>query len=258
MNLKTLSRSIQGSVAIVTGAASGMGRATAHLFAEEGARLALLDINREALDTVAGEVTSVGAEVITCVADLGSREAVEAAVEGAADHFGAIDILVNNAGLAIPTAIDAENFFDSWDRSMAVMAGAQAWAIRAALPLLKASADPRVVNIASTEALGASPMMSTYTVAKHASVGLTRAMALELGADGITVNCICPGPIHTGITAGIASEDKQKFARRRTALRRYGEPEEIAHAILNLVLPASGFITGATLLVDGGLTIRNA
>ena len=130
-------------------------------------------------------------------------------------------------------------------------------AIRAALPSLRASAHPRIVNIASTEALGATGMMGTYTVAKHAVVGLTRAMAVELGGDGITVNCICPGPIHTGITAVIPDEEKKLFARRRTALLRYGEPEEVAHAILNLVLPASGYITGATLLVDGGLTIRN-
>jgi 3-oxoacyl-[acyl-carrier protein] reductase len=95
-------------------------------------------------------------------------------------------------------------------------------------------------------------------VAKHASVGLTRAMAVDLGKEGITVNCVCPGPIRTGITDGISEEDKATFANRRTVLRRYGEPEEVAHATLGLVLPASGFTTGATLLVDGGVTIRNA
>jgi 3-oxoacyl-[acyl-carrier protein] reductase len=83
-------------------------------------------------------------------------------------------------------------------------------------------------------------------------------MAVDLGREGITVNCVCPGPIRTAITAQIPEEDKAVFARRRTALRRYGDPEEVAHAILSLVLPASGFITGATLVVDGGLTIRNA
>ena len=99
---------------------------------------------------------------------------------------------------------------------------------------------------------------SAYTVAKHACLGLTRAMAVELGTEGITVNCVCPGPIRTAINANIPDEEKQVFARRRTALRRYAEPEEVAHAILSLVLPASGFITGASLVVDGGLTIRNA
>ena len=256
--LSQLSRSIKGSVAIVTGAASGMGRATAHLFADEGARLAIMDLNAEGLESVAEDIRSVGAEVLPLTVDLSSREAVEEAVAGVAAHYGAIDILVNNAGLVIPTTIDADNFAESWDMSLAVMTGAQAWAIRAALPSLRQSLHPRVVNIASTEALGGTRFNSAYTVAKHASVGLTRAMAVDLGKEGITVNCVCPGPIRTAITEGISEEDKKTFANRRTALRRYGEPEEVAHATLGLVLPAAAFTTGATLVVDGGVTIRNA
>ncbi|MFB0950785.1 MAG: SDR family oxidoreductase, partial [Halioglobus sp.] len=177
--LSQLSRSISGSVAIVTGAASGMGRATAHLFADEGARLAIMDINGDGLETVAEEIRSVGAEVLALTVDLSSRDAVEQAVLKVAAHFGAIDILVNNAGLVIPTTVDADNFAEAWDMSLAVMAGAQAWAIRAALPSLRQSLHPRIVNIASTEALGATRYGSAYTVAKHASVGLTRAMAVD-------------------------------------------------------------------------------
>ncbi len=256
--LSTLSRSIEGSVAIITGAASGMGRATAHLFADEGASVAILDINAEGLDAVTEEIRGVGGDVLPLAVDLSSREAVEEAVGTVAAHFGRIDILVNNAGLVIPTTVDADNFAESWDVSLAVMAGAQAWAVRAALPSLREAPHPRIVNIASTEALGATRYGSTYVVAKHASVGLTRALAVDLGKEGITVNCVCPGPIRTGITAGIPEEDKATFANRRTVLRRYGEPEEVAHATLSLVLPASSFITGATLVVDGGVTIRNA
>jgi 3-oxoacyl-[acyl-carrier protein] reductase len=256
--LSQLSRSIAGSVAIITGAASGMGRATAHLFADEGARLGILDINGEGLAAVADEILAIGGEVLPLTVDLSSRDAVEQAVVAVAAHFGALDILVNNAGLVIPTTVDADNFAAAWDTSLAVMAGAQAWAIRAALPSLRQSLHPRIVNIASTEALGATRFGSAYSVAKHASVGLTRAMAVDLGIEGITVNCVCPGPIRTAITQQIPEEDKAKFANRRTVLRRYGEPEEVAHATLSLVLPAAGFITGATLVVDGGLTIRNA
>jgi len=256
--LTRLSRSIAGSVAIVTGAASGMGRATAQLFADEGARVAILDINGAGLEAVAGELRSVGAEVLALAVDLSSREAVEQAVRDVAAHFDAIDILVNNAGLVIPTTVEADNFAQAWDMSLAVMAGAQAWAVRAALPSLRRSPHPRIVNIASTEALGATRLSTGYSVAKHASVGLTRALAVDLGKEGITVNCVCPGPVHTGITAVISDADKATFANRRTALRRYGDPEEVAHAILSLVLPAASFITGATLVVDGGLTIRNA
>jgi len=256
--LSKLSRSITGSVAIVTGAASGMGRATAHLFADEGARLAIFDINQAGLEAVADEIRSVGAQVFALVVDLSSREAVEQAVQQVAAHYGAIDILVNNAGLVIPTSVDADNFAHAWDVSLAVMTGAQAWAVRAALPSLRRSPHPRIVNIASTEALGATRWSTAYSVAKHASVGLTRALAVDLGKEGITVNCVCPGPIRTAITDGISEEDKTTFANRRTALRRYGDPEEVAHATLSLVLPAAGFITGATLVVDGGVTIRNA
>ena len=255
--LSQLSRSINGSVAIVTGAASGMGRATARLFADEGARLGILDIDGEGLEAVAQDIRSIGGDVLPLTVDLSSRDAVEEAVTRVGEHFDGIDILVNNAGLVIPTTVDAENFAEAWDMSLAVMAGAQAWAVRAALPRLRESTHPRIVNIASTEALGATRYNSAYSVAKHASVGLTRALAVDLGKEGITVNCVCPGPIRTAITAGISDEDKATFANRRTVLRRYGEAEEVAHATLGLVLPASGFTTGATLLVDGGVTIRN-
>lgn len=256
--LTKLSRSIQDSIAIVTGAASGMGRATAHLFADEGARVAIFDINQAALDTVAEEIRSVGGEVLAVAVDLRDRSAVEKAVQDAATHFGGIDILVNNAGFALPAAIDADDYEESWDASLDVMTTAQAWAIRAALPSLRRSEHPRIVNVASTEAHGATRFNSAYVVAKHGSMGLTRAMAVDLGKEGITVNCICPGPIRTGITDGIPEEHKQTYANRRTALRRYADPEEVAHATLSLVLPAASFITGATLLVDGGVTIRNA
>ncbi|MDX1733885.1 MAG: SDR family oxidoreductase [Halioglobus sp.] len=256
--LTQLSRSIAGSVAIVTGAASGMGRATAHLFADEGASVALLDINAEGLDAVTAEIRAAGGDALPLTVDLSSREAVTQAVTDVAAHFGRLDILVNNAGLVIPTEIDGDNFEESWNVSLAVMTEAQAWAARAALPFLRQAPHPRIVNVASTEALGATRYNLPYSVAKHASVGLTRALAVDLGKEGITVNCVCPGPIHTGITSVIPDADKATFANRRTVLRRYGEPEEVAHATLSLVLPASSFITGATLVVDGGVTIRNA
>jgi 3-oxoacyl-[acyl-carrier protein] reductase len=114
------------------------------------------------------------------------------------------------------------------------------------------------VNIASTEALGATARDSPYAAAKAGVTGLTRALAVELGPEGITVNCICPGPIDTAMTAPIPAGDKAVFAKRRTALRRYGSPEEVAHMTVSLCLPAASYITGATIPVDGGLMARNA
>ena len=127
-----------------------------------------------------------------------------------------------------------------------------------ALPFLRQSDAPRIVNIASTEAFGATARNSAYVAAKHGVAGFTKAMAVDLGKEGITVNAVCPGPILTGLTENIPENDRNTFAHRRTSLRRYGEPVEIAHMILNLCLPASSFVTGAVILVDGGMIARNA
>jgi 3-oxoacyl-[acyl-carrier protein] reductase len=113
------------------------------------------------------------------------------------------------------------------------------------------------VNIASTEGIGATAGATAYTAAKHAVIGLTRSLAVELGRTGVTVNAVCPGPINTGMTAPIPDDMKVRFARRRVPARRYGEPEEVAHATLGLVLPAMSFVNGAVLVVDGGLTVQN-
>jgi len=256
--LSRLSRSVRGSSVLITGAASGIGRATARLFADEGARLALLDINTDALAQLTAELEAVGATVLPSAVDLSSRMDLERAVLTLCEQLTVVDIVVNNAGLAIPAALDDDDYGRSWDHSHAVLASAQAWVVRTALPFLRRSEHPRVINLASTEALGATRFNSAYVAAKHASLGLTRALAVDLGKEGITVNCVCPGPVRTGITESIPEEQKALFANRRTALRRYADPEEIAHAILSLALPASSYITGAALVVDGGLTIRNA
>jgi 3-oxoacyl-[acyl-carrier protein] reductase len=129
--------------------------------------------------------------------------------------------------------------------------------IREALADLQRDRSGRIVNVASTEGLGATAFISPYTASKHGVVGLTRALAVELGPTGVTVNCICPGPIRTGMTAGIPDDAKDKFARRKVPLRRYGDPEEVAQVTLSVVLPASSFLTGAVIPVDGGLTVQN-
>lgn len=258
MALTNLSRSIDGLVAVVTGAGSGMGAATAKLFAEQGAHVAALDINAEAVQQVVDEITDAGKIAHCWTLDLADSEATETAIEGVAKHFGALDLLINNAGISVPTPIDHADYGHAWERSLAVLLTAHTCTIRAALPWLRESSNPRIVNIASTEGLGATKFGSPYTAAKHGVIGLTRSLAVELGDDGITVNCICPGPINTGMTAGIPDDQKQIYARRRIALKRYADPEEVAHGTLNFCLPAASFMTGVALPVDGGLTIKNA
>ena len=253
-----LSRSIKGSAAIVTGAASGMGRATAILFADEGCDLALFDLQAEALEAVAEEARTRGVNVVTFAQDLRDQAEIRKSVEIAAKELGRIDIIVNNAGFALPAMLDMDSYDDVWDLSLAVMLTAQKTFVQAALPYLRQSENARIVNVASTEGLGATKANSAYVAAKHGVIGLTRALAVDLGPEGITVNAICPGPIHTGITEAIPDEHKTIFAKRRVALKRYGIPEEVANITLSVVLPAASFLTGAAIPVDGGVTIKNA
>ena len=257
-DFKQLSRSVKGLTVLVTGAASGMGRATALVFAADGANVAVTDFSAEGAQGVADAIASSGGKAKAWRLDVANRDEINAVVNQAAAHFGSLDIVVNNAGISVRVAIDDDGYEEAWAKGLAVMLTAHPRVIRAALPHLRKSKSPRIVNIASTEALGATALHSPYSAAKAGVVGLTRSLAVELGRDGITVNCICPGPISTAMTARISDEHKAVYARRRTALGRYGDPEEVAHMTLSLCLPAASFLTGAVIPVDGGLMARNA
>ncbi|MCP5027732.1 MAG: SDR family oxidoreductase [Actinomycetia bacterium] len=256
--LSKLSRSIEGSVALITGAASGMGRATAHLFADEGAHVAVTDLGADRVQAVVDEITEAGGSAHGWVMDVADAEQDKQVVSEIIERWGRFDILVNNAGISRFAPIDADDYEDHWAISLDVLLTAHTRTIRAALPHLRQAENPRIVNIASTEGWGATKFGSPYTAAKHGVIGLTKSLAVELGREGITVNCICPGPINTGMTNGIDDKDKLIFAKRRTAIGRYAEPEEVAHGTLNFCLPASRYMTGAVLPVDGGLLIKNA
>ena len=253
-----LSRSIRGLAALVTGAAGGMGEATAKLLAGEGARVALLDVKADELERVVREIVDAGGDARAFTADLANAQAIAETIAAIADWAGGLDIVVNNAGVSVHCPIDTPDYDERFHFAVAIMLSAQQRIIRAALPHLRRSASPRIVNIASTEALGATAGYSAYAAAKAGVTGLTRALAVELGPEGITVNAICPGPISTPMTARIPDDQKAVYAKRRTALRRYGLPEEVAHMTLSLCLPAASFVTGATIPVDGGLMARNA
>ena len=253
-----LSRSIKGRVALVTGAASGMGRATARLFAAEGAKVAVTDINEAGLAETVAEIRAAGGTAEAWRLDVLDGAAINRVVGEIAARFGGLDIVVNNAGFAAFMALDDPRYDEVWDRAVTGLLTAQQRIVRAALPHLRKSDAARIVNVASTEGLGATPLDSPYVAAKTGVIGLTRGMAVDLGPEGITVNCICPGPINTSLTSSITDEHKTIFAKRRTALKRYGEPEEVAHVTLSVCLPAASYLTGAIIPVDGGLTVRNA
>ena len=256
--LATLGRSIRERVAVVTGAASGIGRATARLFAHDGAHVAVIDRDAAGAARVSDEIRAAGGTARAFSLDVSDGARIQAVIAEVRAGLGPIDILVNNAGIALAAPIGGPDFEAAWEATLAVNLTAHARCVRACLDDLRRRGEGRVVNIASTEGLGATAFISPYTASKHGVIGLTRALAVELGSSGVTVNAVCPGPIRTGMTAGIPDDAKAAFAKRRTALGRYGEPEEIAHMVLSLVLPAASFVTGAVLVVDGGLTIRNA
>ena len=256
-SLGKLSRSINGRVAVVTGAASGMGRATAHWFSDEGASVAVCDRNSEGLNEVVNEITDAGGVASGYVVDLDDAAVIDDFISQVRGDLGPVDILVNNAGVSHRGNLDSEDFEDIWEMTFSVNLDAQMRLIRSCLSDLKRNEDGRIVNVASTEGLGGSAGISPYTASKHGEVGLTKALAVELGPMGVTVNAVCPGPIHTGMTQYIPDGDKQKFAHRRTALKRFGNPEEVAHITLSLVLPSASYITGAAVPVDGGMRARN-
>jgi 3-oxoacyl-[acyl-carrier protein] reductase len=236
-----------------------MGRATAHLFADEGARVAVVDIGAERVAAVVDEIVASGGTAHGFVTDMSVPAAIEQLVGDVVGVFGGIDIVVNNAGVSLAGGAftPVADFEETWRHTFAVNLEAQVRLIRAALPYLQATNSGRVVNIASTEGLIATAGIAAYTASKHGVIGLTKSMAVELGRTGVTVNCVCPGPINTGMTEAIPDDAKETYARRRVPIRRYGEPEEAAHMTLSLVLPASSFVNGAVVAVDGGMTIRH-
>jgi 3-oxoacyl-[acyl-carrier protein] reductase len=259
--LTSLSRSIDGRVAIITGAASGMGRATAHLFADEGARVIIADLGSERVDAVVEEISAVhGPEsALGVVTDVADPLHLERLVTQSVEWAGRLDIVVNNAGVSVINSPfqDVDEFETSWAQTVEVNLTAHARLVRLALPHLVQSDAARIVNIASTEAMVSTAGLGAYAATKAGVIGLTQSLAVELGRHGVTVNAICPGPIATAMTAGIDEESKEKYARRRVPLRRYGVPEEVAQMTLNLCLPAASFVSGAHIPVDGGMSIRH-
>lgn len=259
--LSSLSRSIAGRTAIVTGAASGMGRATAHLLADEGARVIVADLGEQRVANVVEEIRVAHGEqaALGVVTDVSDPAQLERLVSRTVDVTGRLDIVVNNAGVSVINSPfqPADEFEESWAQTLDVNLTAHARLVRLALPHLLDSDAGRIVNIASTEALVSTAGLGAYAATKAGVIGLTQSLAVELGRHGITVNAICPGPIATAMTAGIDDESKEKYARRRVPLRRYGDPEEVAQMTLNLCLPASSFVNGAHIPVDGGMSIRH-
>ena len=260
--LSQLSRSLEGRRVVVTGAASGMGRATAHLFADEGARVVCADWDADGATRVAGEIDRAhgAGRALGLGVDVSSADDRRRLVDETVSWSGGLDVLVNNAGISRVSSVFSadDEFARNWDATLAVNLSAHAHLIRLALPhLMEAPDGGRVINIASTEAFVATGGLAAYTASKHGVVGLTKSFAVELGRHNVTVNAVCPGPIDTGMTASVPQDRRDKYVRIKVPLRRYGDPEEVAHMTVSIALPAMRYMTGSVIRVDGGLVANH-
>lgn len=244
---------LEGKVAIVTGAASGIGAATAGLFAEEGAQVLAVDLPGTRL----GRAHRGRARVETWEADIAADGAGARIVGEAVSRFGALDILMNNAGVG-SNALAEVLPIEEWDRVFSVNVRAMFLLCQAAIPVMKRRKRGRIINVASVMAQRTDYGLAAYTAAKHAVAGLTKTLALELGKFGITANYIEPGAIYTGMTkAGFDQPHIREAWEKKAAVRRLGQPIDVARAAAFLASDDSAFVTGHGLVVDGGLTLRS-
>jgi meso-butanediol dehydrogenase / (S,S)-butanediol dehydrogenase / diacetyl reductase len=244
----------KGKVVIVTGAASGIGEATARRFSAEGAKVVLVDRQRKALEKVAGELPTD--RTLAHVADVSDSRGVDDMVAAAIKRFGGLDVLVNNAGVH-EGGDPAEISDEQWRKVMATDADGVFFGCRAAIPHLEKTKGS-IVNTASVSGTGGDWAMSPYNAAKGAVVNLTRALAMDLGKKGIRVNSVCPSLTRTGMTEDMM-DDKDllsKFAER-IPLGRVCEPAEVASVIAFLASEDASFMTGANVAVDGGVSASN-
>lgn len=241
---------LKDRAAIVTGAASGIGKATAQLFAEEGAKVLAIDLPDRGLSAAHANITIFEKSV-------GDADAADTIVGEAVKRFGKLDIVMNNAGISSSTRIE-ELTEDIWQRTLNVNLSAQMRICQKAVPHLKQSPAGRIINVASVMAEGTDYGLAAYCASKAGVAGLTRTLALELGKFGITANYLEPGAIKTGMTSGLwdARPDVAEIWAKKAALRRLGQPIDLARAALFLASDDGGFVTGHGLVVDGGLMLR--
>jgi len=255
-------RRYPGKVALITGAAGGIGRATAERLAREGAAVVLADLADTPLAAAADAVRAAGGRALTAVADVTRPEDLEALVARAEREFGGLDLLVNNAGIEGVVAPFESYPLDVFDRVLAVNVRGVFLGMRAAAPALRRRGGGAIVNLASVAGVTGDPTLSAYIASKHAVIGLTRSGALAFGSQGIRVNAVAPSPVETrmmrsletGMGGKEGAEAVRKLVTERIPAGRYAEPAEVAALIAFLGSDEARFINGSIYTIDGGMT----
>jgi len=236
---------LQDKIAVVTGAASGIGEAIALRYADEGARLLAVDLHEPTLDRRGGQI-------VTLAIDVTAEDAPDAIRDSVVAQFGSLDILVNNAGICLPGSIESQSL-ESWQRTLAVNVTAPFRITQALLPLLKESRAGRIINLGSIMSDFGGPDLCAYGMSKHAMAGFTKSLACDLGRYQITANYLQPGSIWSAMSRPhMADPDFLKYWETKTPLGRIGDPEDVAAPALFLATDEAKFITGAGFRICGG------
>jgi NAD(P)-dependent dehydrogenase (short-subunit alcohol dehydrogenase family) len=253
---------LRGKVALITGAGSGIGAATAALFAQEGAAVALADVAREAIDAVAGQVKGAGRDVLAIAGDVTRRADTERFVAETLARFGRVDVLVNSAGVVPRNAPPDWDWERVWDFVMAVNLKGTFLMCKAVVDQMVKQGGGSIVNLSSIYGLVGRPRelgsgLEPYSHSKGGVAQLTREMAVRFARERVRVNALCPGFVYTSLTRGLTENPESlKFLEDRHPMGRLGQPAEIAAAALFLASDEASFITGACLPVDGGYTAQ--
>jgi NAD(P)-dependent dehydrogenase (short-subunit alcohol dehydrogenase family) len=247
----------QGKIALVTGAAEGIGFATAKAFAESGAAVALLDLNESKVSKAGQALAAAGHRTLAFACDVADEQQVKDSIEHTISTLGGLDLACNNAGIQVPAVDTVEALGVDFDRALAVNLRGVWNCMKYELAHMRKLGAGSIVNVSSTSGLAGLPGLGAYTASKHGVIGLTKSAALENASKGIRINLVCPGAIRTPMVERAIEEypEKMRSVIEGIPLGRLGRPEEIASAILWLSSPGAGFAVGSTLLVDGGYLV---